>query len=260
MGFVGRSRSARANAGITPRPGALPSASPYWSSDGQTQIKQNEAFVRVWRHVLSFAARTITNWADPKGEIGRDILGASQRETAVKNLNSEAFDQTAEVLFGGSASLICGHDLEARRAALKLGLSGLGRLRNAAFHFGGVSSFLKALDRLGDQTDEGALDAVHMLFSDDQRAFAKRLSDDLRSVDAEYFLSQEQLDQLLMYLSKSEGSYNGLPDFQKVLGRGQSRPPQDGRHTKLEFVILRQHKTYFPSTNSTLIIRSSYLT
>lgn len=198
------------------------SASPYWLSDGQTRIKQNEAFVRVWRHALSFASRTITNWADPKSEINRDILGAIQREKAVKNLDSEAFDLTAEVLFGRGASLICGPDLEARRAMLKLGLTGLSRLRNAAFHFSGISSFVDALESLGDQADAGALAALHTLFNDDQFALAKRLSDDLTSVDTEFLLSQKQLDQFLANLEESDSSYDGLPKFQKVLTRGQS--------------------------------------
>lgn len=194
----------------------------FWSSDGQTRIKQNEAFVRVWRHVLSFASRTITNWADPSGDIARDILGARERDKAIKNLTCEVFDRPTEVIFGRAATLIRGSDLGSRQAVMALGLTGLSRLRNAVFHFSGVSSFLKALDGLESETDPYALIALRTLFIDDQQALSNRLSDDLRSVNADYYLSQQQLDQFLASLNASGSSHDGLPDFQKVLGRGQS--------------------------------------
>ncbi|MFW5642300.1 MAG: type VI-A CRISPR-associated RNA-guided ribonuclease Cas13a, partial [Roseicyclus sp.] len=52
-------------------------ASWYWTSDGQAEIKANEAFVRVWRRVLALMHRTATDWAAPDGE-GDVTLGWKQ--------------------------------------------------------------------------------------------------------------------------------------------------------------------------------------
>ena len=46
----------------------------YRTSAGQSEIKRNEAFVRIWRGAVALAQRTLTDWADPDGEIGKDIF------------------------------------------------------------------------------------------------------------------------------------------------------------------------------------------
>src|SRR5262249_34204212 len=44
----------------------------FWTSDGQAVIKRNEAFVRIWRHALALASRTLMDWADPEGTVRGD--------------------------------------------------------------------------------------------------------------------------------------------------------------------------------------------
>ena len=197
------------------------SKSPFWTSEGQTAIKINEAFVRVWRHALSFAARTATNWADAEASIDRDILGAREREAAVDALNVDHFDRVATLLFGASSGRFAASTREFRQEVMALALDELSRLRNAAFHFSGLTSFLNVLDSLGDDAIPGALAAVKSLHADDAAAFDARSVADLKSVRAEHFLGQDQVDRLLETVTRGDARFDDLPSFQNVLGRAR---------------------------------------
>ncbi len=75
--------------------------SEYWTSDGQARIKRNEALVRVWRHVLALAHRTLTDWADPEGRIGGDILLSGNK--VMENFDSGSYARKVALLFGNRA-------------------------------------------------------------------------------------------------------------------------------------------------------------
>ena len=75
-------------------------ASLYWTSDGQAEIKRTDAFIRIWRTTLAHAALTLTDWADPEGELTTDILTKRGKKKALEILDSAAFDRKASVLFG----------------------------------------------------------------------------------------------------------------------------------------------------------------
>ena len=198
------------------------SKSRFWFTDGQTAIKSDEAFVRVWRHVLSFASRSVTKWADPNTAIEQDILGARKREEAVNALSVDDFDRSATVLFGASSSKFATSNREYRQSVMQLALTGLSRLRNAAFHFGGLTQFIEALHSLGEGCDGAALDAVHSLHDEDLKALSERLATDLRSVQAEHYLKQDQMDALTRLLGGGKVYFDDLPRFQNVLRRGQA--------------------------------------
>ena len=52
---------------IDNQPVDLP-ASHFWTSDGQTEIKRSEIFVRIWMRALAHANRTLADWLTPGGE------------------------------------------------------------------------------------------------------------------------------------------------------------------------------------------------
>ena len=55
---------------LTPHWASNVDRSRYWSSEGQAEIKRNEAFVRVWRHGIALAAQTLRDWGDPDRRFG----------------------------------------------------------------------------------------------------------------------------------------------------------------------------------------------
>ena len=126
------------------------STSPYWTSVGQTQIKRNEAFVRVWRHIIAMAIRTLTDWTDPEGSINSDILGGNNIQSVTgNNFNSPAFEQKVALLFGSGAEHFT-KCTDVKKQTLALALKGIATLRNSSFHFKGLASFQAALKKLNE--------------------------------------------------------------------------------------------------------------
>lgn len=197
------------------------STSAFWSTDGQIAIKHSEAFVRNWRTIVSFASRSITNWADPNSAIEKDILGRREILRAVENLSIAEFDRLASIYFGNSVERFATTSRAYRQDVMKLALLGLSRLRNSTFHFSGLSSFLDALHSLPEDCNEAVADAVRGFYIDDINAHAQHLSEKLRSVDVEHFLEQDQVDSLCHVLIDSKVYFNDLPNFQSILRRGQ---------------------------------------
>ncbi len=56
----------------------------YRTTDGQSEIKRTEAFVRVWRNTIALAARTLKDWADRNGTIDGDLLLKRQIKRATR--------------------------------------------------------------------------------------------------------------------------------------------------------------------------------
>ena len=79
------------------------------TSAGQSEIKRNESFVRIWRTSVAFSLRTLRPWADPKqqikkqlesGTIDRDITGVCLSRLAVAKLDEKSFDDHVPLIFG----------------------------------------------------------------------------------------------------------------------------------------------------------------
>jgi hypothetical protein len=163
-------------------------ASRFWTSDGQAEIKRNEALVRVWRRLLALANRTLTDWADPEGRIGLDILLAIEnpdpnRPTAMSVFDTEAYERKADLLFGSRAGLFKRAGDEAfEKAVLTLALQGTRALHHASFHFKGLGAFAEAL--AGDPEspiDPEVVEAVRGLWDADFAGRAERLRQTIRA-------------------------------------------------------------------------------
>jgi hypothetical protein len=197
--------------------------SDYWTSDGQARIKRNEALVRVWRHVLALASRTLTDWADPKGMIGGDILLKDSVETAIANFDAESYKRKIEVLFGGRAALFDGDGDEAfEKDVLRFALHGVAALRNAAFHFKGVGGFAEALKTLGPRQDPRVTAAVDGLWRTDEEGRGRRLLATMRGAHFESFFDQRQNRRLAQALSRASEESLPLPRFAVMLRRAEN--------------------------------------
>lgn len=79
------------------------------TSAGQSEIKRNESFVRIWRTSVAFSLRTLRPWADPEqavqqgggdGPVDRDLAGKALSELAVDQLDESCFNDHAPLIFG----------------------------------------------------------------------------------------------------------------------------------------------------------------
>ncbi len=190
----------------------------YRASAGQAEIKRNEAFVRIWRGAGALAQRTLTDWADPDGDIDRDILGGPEIEKACgAEFNESAYRAKLPILFGSRAELF--DDAEGP-GILRLALEGWTGLRNGSFHFKGRAGFARAL-RAGLAGGEPS-EAVAALVGRDAAERRARLLASLRAAHVEYCYTQEQLGALFDALANGAPAVSPLPRFRRVLARAEN--------------------------------------
>ena len=195
----------------------------YWTSDGQSEIKRNEAFVRVWRGVLALAARTAKDWADPKGRIAWDILGGSERKKATgEGFDAVAYRRKAPLLFGDRACLFTNGDEGFEKSVLSLALDGLATLRNSSFHFKGRGGFARALRAVGECGAREACDAARQLWRCDEEGLAGRLRDEMRGAHFDRCLAPEQCRSVFEAVWAPPPDRPPLPRFRRVLSRAEN--------------------------------------
>ncbi len=227
----------------------------YWGSDGQAEIKRNEAFVRIWRHVLSLMQRTATDWADPENKQGKDILDSKIIEAVTGvNFRRDAFNKKFKLLFGSRADIILPLNTEnddSRKAILWAALKGLSSLRNGSFHFKGLGNFSYALQTLNpsvlgkrvveenskkpadkrlfvppsSELDQGR-DAMARLWNQDVSGRRQRLIDTLRAADVEHFLKECQAEKLIDSLAADTTPLLALPRFNRIIKRANDTSPK----------------------------------
>lgn len=199
-------------------------ASRYWTSDGQAEIKANEAFVRVWRRVLALMHLTATDWAAPESQ--RDVTGSRERATAVgEEFCPDRHRRKVALLFGQHANLF-----QDGRAVLRFLLKTLSTLRNNSFHFVGLGGFRAALapaaeSDAGDPVLDKARAAAKELCRLDQQGRADRLKTQLNAAQVFTYLTHEQLRTLWEALTRrpADGPAERipLPRFKRVLLRAE---------------------------------------
>jgi hypothetical protein len=195
------------------------SASSYWTSSGQKDIKRNEAFVKVWRGMLSIASRTLTDWADPERSVPGDILGARELHRAISGIGSDAYDRKARLLFGNRSARFTEVAIETKQDILRLGLESIRHLRNSAFHFVGIGGFLTTIMGLEQHGSTNTVAAVNELWREDAKKRDGAIRAGLKAANAEYFLSESQFDALAAAIEATRIQITNLPALRHILDR-----------------------------------------
>jgi len=136
----------------------------YWTSQGQTIIKQNEAFVRVWRRALTFAGRNVQDWIAPNDDRLKDVLGGGsaaldyfeekyEKDGEESKKYTAGFDEKYKILFADdddglffnkeAETLDALNGKEGKRLILEFVIGALTDLRNSSFHFKGMEPFVE---------------------------------------------------------------------------------------------------------------------
>lgn len=193
-------------------------ATHFRTSNGQAEIKRSEAFVRVWRSVISQAGRTAKAWADPDGAKG-DVF----EEQPIQDLTGNLFNQTnyrakLDVLFGDKAECFKSNrsidESNVLQAALRIGQ----RLRRVA-HFYDRKSFVKEIEGSikQDETTDSTKVSIQKLVNTDWADLDKRLIDDLEGVRLHDFSDSKQIEQLIDELKSPDVGDIALPRFNRLL-------------------------------------------
>ena len=214
-------------------------SSHYWTSEGQSKIKRNEALVRVWRGVVALAARTAKDWADPRGGIDGDILLEGARRKALnEDFDAEACRRKIRLLFGERDDVLA--KAFGNKPLLELALEGLGQLRNSSFHFKGRSGFAAALAAVGKCGSAEARCAARELWRADEDGRAARLRDTMRGARFDLFLCHARCQAVFNAVSNPPSAHPPLPRFRRVLQRAEKawskelRLPAPGNRAELE--------------------------
>jgi hypothetical protein len=190
----------------------------YWLSDGQTEIKRNEALVRIWRGVIAQAQRVLSDWADPENKLG-DIFDHNESIVPVTgaNFKESDFDAKAKLLFGPQriANLTTTPD---KQAILKQALNGWRTLRNNSFHFKGRQGFINTLE---NKPEAGATPFINQLWTADQLALRERVKAELEAAHAPDFLTHDQLQQVVPLVETLNADPAPLPRFNRTLHRAK---------------------------------------
>jgi|GEM_PF-762416 len=206
---------------------ALPT-SPYWTSEGQTQIKQNEAFIRVWRRVLAFAVHSLKNWADPDNTVTGDPTitatwtaikkaygwvdkGEDKNEDKAKAYFEGAFIERYELLFGNTRpkeeksdekeieiKKISQQDKQVILDRLRWHI---GNLRRAGFHFKGMETFIESLENQDPKKPEKEVIKLpkHMrdFYKADRKTYRAKPLKIMQGAQFERFFTKEQIEEML---------------------------------------------------------------
>jgi len=213
----------------------------FWTSQGQMEIKQNEAFVRVWRRAIAFAARALKDWADPENKIDgnkTDVLISDGQAQVFANFDEEYNAKKILSLFGMELpSSVSGQEF------LRRMLNTVGITRNAIFHFKGLKSFITSLDKewkIKEKSKDEAQEQYEQRAAQEQSAlnallnFAAQvyaqaqarkyvlLRKDLEAVQIQHYLGQEQIRALWAEITAAEPSILPLPKLKRVLQRAEN--------------------------------------
>ena len=229
------------------------SRSRFRTSDGQAEIKRNEALVRIWRHVIALAARTLKHWADPSNVMThKDILSnrATDEATGQKVFSPQHFERKCDLLFGArAAGFSCAGDEAFQKAVLRSAIRGWTELRNKGFHFTGCGGFVAALTGLGQlDVDRFAdvLATMRGLWKADIAGRAGRLRATMLGAQFGDYLDEGQNRRIFDAVNDARETDLPLPRFGRVLLRaanigGSGLPPRANRRELEDPARLCQH-------------------
>lgn len=211
-------------------PGEL-SASPYLTSGGQDEIKGNEAFVRIWRHVLALANQTLHHWADPDGSVSGDIFTGGAWGKAKSGFRTEHFQSKAKLLLGARSSLFTDEkDPSFEREVLDAARNHAAGLRNSSFHFKGLGGFLGTLDTDNGGPGGRVEEALRNLYESDLSDRTGRMVETMRGAHMDRFFEESLNRRFFSALSGAESGSLALPRFARVLRRHENAW-QNGGHS-----------------------------
>ncbi len=219
-------------------------SSRYWCSEGQTEIKRNEALVRVWRGIVALAARTLTDWADPDSRISEDIF--SKITDAENQFIPEKFESKIQLLFGARSALFTFGAVVTQKSFQRLMLESWAALRHGSFHFKGRAGFFAAVEKgleKGSTPTPEIETALTKLWQEDSAERISRLKATMVGAHFQTAFTQTQLQEIFSAVEAPPHRTTPQPRFRRILkcaedswrkGDVKLRLPAPGNRAALE--------------------------
>lgn len=204
--------------------------SEFWSSEKQIEIKQAEAFIRVWRGAIAFIARNLRHLStfddDGVSNAHKDILLEREIKNAICTFDNKKFDGKMRTLFGSEISKELLDDEDHNKALFRFMLKTVSGLRNGVFHFKDISYLKNGLEQKGAWTpdekqenshQESLKDRFHKIWCDHQNQRKQRIIDELEAVKISNFIASDGITKIVDLLQRDEGGSLPLPKFKRVV-------------------------------------------
>ncbi len=227
--------------------------SDFWLSLGQAQIKETEAFVRVWRAAVTHGMRSLKAWVDPQGAIfnPRKVMDVNQRKlmdvtdhdiTTELNIETFLIDANAKKNAVGSQSMYFGPDgplnglaEDDQKHVFNACIRYLASCRHSSFHFNSRVEMIDTLSlelsdtvrKRGGTQYSGSLpasakDAIRNFYVRDVNGLNQRLLTDLQGAQVDRFSDIDDFSSLFAAIQTSAHADDGdviLPGFKRLLHR-----------------------------------------
>ena len=185
----------------------------YWLSEGQHEIKRNEALVRAWQRVMAMAGRTLHDWI---GEPAEDMI-------ADEHFSDDRYESKLFLIFGQAraerAGLFQGYGNDQLHGNIQEAFrNGWQQMRNNSFHFKNSKDFVNVLAK-EQNTDSCFAKAAEKLWEHDYKARNERLADILQAASFDQYATEEQAEECLKHISGASPIPLPLPKFSRVLQR-----------------------------------------
>lgn len=210
------------------------------SSEGQSEIKRVETFVRVWRNAVGLSHRTLDVWMNAQLPTedetstpaqNDDLFGKNRIEEIYDSLSINKFSAQLGIIFGHksitsatgtqSRSSILTPEDEEHKVALTQGYLWIAQLiRNRTHHFVTRTELVAAITGAMQHIPQPAKDRFAALLHFDQSLKATMLADRLTAIGAGKFLETDQIKTVGHLLAKGqETAGSPTPKYMSVLRR-----------------------------------------
>lgn len=188
--------------------------SPFWHSDGQTRIKQTEAFIRIFRRAIAFMARNLREISSLNAG-DKDILTETPREAALRNFDNPLFEKNINIMFGKSVAERLLSDAEHNKDLFEFLLKKTADLRNSIFHFNGLDDLQTKMVSMEAGSDLAKVFSA--IWDDHQQQSRKRLLGDLSGLMVANYLNQNDVRVVISLLGGSQTGILPLPRFSRLV-------------------------------------------
>jgi hypothetical protein len=222
------------------------------TSAGQSEIKRNEVFTRVWRASVALSLQTLRKWApvserkSARQTIDVDISSAKTAELAVRDYDKSKYESHLAIIFGDKAiahpknktrkAIFVSADEERNKEVLWALLRLAGEIRNRTNHFNTKQRLLELVDggilkvdgkpphfaqRKGHLVHEGVLQTFEHLLRFDIAFQHQVILDDLSRLQIHSYVSGERLSNLYAEMRPGADVVDlVVPKFMSMLRQG----------------------------------------
>ena len=188
--------------------------SSYWLTEGQIEIKQTEAFIRIFRYAITFMAGSLRNISElDKGD--QDILVKKGQEEALEKFNDENFKERVKLLFGSELanqyfSNVSNKDL------FKHLIEKTTDLRNNIFHFKTHSGVMDVIGKLTPENCE-IKNTFEQIWRDHRKQQRARVLKTLEGLKVTDYYSTKLIEKIIAQISDVEIGILPLPRFIRMI-------------------------------------------